>query len=57
MNTPPSDTGPITAAAASYETGGSDPDFYFPAPGTSTRGSYLARISNLPSKLFKLFRR
>lgn len=56
MNTPPSDTGPVTTAAV-YETGGTDPDFYFPAPGSSTRGSYLARISNLPSRLFKLFRR
>ncbi|WP_155853131.1 hypothetical protein [Arthrobacter sp. H14] len=56
MKTPPSDTGPVTAAAL-YETGGSDPDFYFPAPVLSTRGSCLARICSLPSRFFKFFRR
>lgn len=41
----------------SYESGGSDPDFYFPAAGVPTRGSYRERISILPSLLLRIIRR
>jgi hypothetical protein len=41
----------------SYESGGSDPDFYFPAAGVPTRGSYRERISSLSNLLLRIIRR
>ncbi|GAB3256862.1 hypothetical protein [Arthrobacter pigmenti] len=41
----------------SYESGGSDPDFHFPAAGVPTRGSYRERISSLPNLLLRIIRR
>lgn len=56
MTTPPTNTGQVDAAPMCYESGGADPDFYFPA-GTSTRASYRDRISSLHSMLLRIIRR
>lgn len=51
----------INAAPAtppiSYESGGSDPDFYFPAAGASKRAPYRDRFSTLPGMLLRFIRR
>lgn len=56
MAAPPAETSD-TAAAACYESGGADPDFYFPAARLPADGSHRERISTLPGRLLKLIRR
>lgn len=57
MTTSHTNSNPTTPVPMCYESGGADPDFYFPAAASTNRASYRDRISTLHSMVLRIIRR